>query len=115
MLQTKLLESITLERQPCCIAFSPIHPEVFIVGTYELKNSEFDGSIMKDGNLVVYHLEHGILYVMSSFVSPISLQTDADYIGNMFKPFPSLSPSSTCAFLPTSHKTLRSLQALARL
>lgn len=113
MLQTKLLQSTTLERQPSCIAFSPVQPDIFIVGTYELYGSESDEKTTRDGSLIVFRLQRGILYVMKEFLRSISHPVDTDCIDNMFKPFPCLSPFSTYAFPPTAHISLHSLQALA--
>ncbi|KAL8673544.1 MAG: hypothetical protein Q9168_002033 [Polycauliona sp. 1 TL-2023] len=71
MLSARLLESISLERQPCCIAFSLTHPEVFIVGTYNL--SEPGGISTKHGSLIVYHLQHGIIKHLQTILFPFAI------------------------------------------
>ncbi|KAI4229661.1 MAG: hypothetical protein L6R36_000708 [Xanthoria steineri] len=73
MLQTKLLESITLERQPSCIAFSPVQPDIFIVGTYELYGSESDEKTTRDGSLIVFRLQRGILQHVQTLSLPFAI------------------------------------------
>ena len=111
MLRTKLLESIALEGQPCCIASCPEVPEVFVIGTYDFKEGESGGPSTKSGKLFVYDLFSGNLYVTSSYMSLIGHQIDADCIDDMLRPFPSLTASSICDLILVSPKSLASLQA----
>ncbi len=64
MMKTKLLRAQTLDLKPCCIAFNALHPQIFIVGTYELKEGDSEESSTKEGSLILFHLEHNVLYVL---------------------------------------------------
>jgi diphthamide biosynthesis protein 7 len=78
---TKSLISTTLDLPPSCIEFSPIHPELFVVGTYNLEKQETDNDDEwedvdgpaqtatakkpqeRNGSLILFKLENDELYV----------------------------------------------------
>lgn len=57
MMATEVLTSTVLDLPPSCIEFSPVEPDYFIVGTYDLRLGEPERSSLesrRSGNLVVF-------------------------------------------------------------
>lgn len=79
--------SLTLSLPPSCIQFCPAHPDLFVVGTYNLEKNEDDAQVgtengdeddgdqvaatktpqSRNGSLLVFKVDGAKLYVSSTY------------------------------------------------
>lgn len=76
------IETLFLDREPCCLEFHPVHTDHFVVGTYHLINDEgsssnggdsLQGVQSRDGSIILYRVQDDHLLHAQSLQTPFGV------------------------------------------